>query len=166
MNLSGKELTIEVDPGSTAKELKAAILDSWGFPVIFQKFLIETEVIDDAVVIATLVEGLPEGEPLRVLCIYSKPYDGDINKAAAAGDREAIRALMQERDKGREQLAVPALITLILNRRFETMKGWPRTFEALIERGYTQGEVDAAIAILPERYSYQDVLQHLQLNTR
>eukprot|EP00931_Biecheleriopsis_adriatica_P025718 TRINITY_DN15716_c0_g1_i2.p1 TRINITY_DN15716_c0_g1~~TRINITY_DN15716_c0_g1_i2.p1 ORF type:complete len:198 (-),score=28.92 TRINITY_DN15716_c0_g1_i2:287-880(-) len=161
MNLAGKELHIEVDHGSTAKSVKAAIADSWSLPLAFQKLLIEAEVVDGEVVVSDLAEdsGIPDGEPLRMLCVYSLPYDGDINKAAAAGDREAIRALMQERDKDR---AVPAVITLIVNPKLRTVLGWPRISEALIERGYTREEVDAAIAMMPERYSYNNVLEHLE----
>ena len=55
---------------------------------------------------------------------------------------------------------------LIINRRFELFKGWPRIAEALVDRGYTVEEVDAAIASMPEQHCYREVKEHLELSLR
>jgi len=163
-SFAGKELELEVQPAQTVKQMKASVQQHWSMPAVCQQMLVGTTVLADLTAIGEYCADVPPGDRLRVLCIYSLPYDGDVHKASLAGDRDAVRALMTQRDKDREQTACPAIIMLIINRSLRSRKGWPRIGEALLQRGYAPEAVDAALQQMPHEYCYLDVLEHLELS--
>eukprot|EP00928_Gymnodinium_smaydae_P067480 TRINITY_DN5045_c0_g2_i1.p1 TRINITY_DN5045_c0_g2~~TRINITY_DN5045_c0_g2_i1.p1 ORF type:complete len:234 (+),score=54.74 TRINITY_DN5045_c0_g2_i1:79-702(+) len=172
-DLAGNELELEVAAGTSVRELKLLIAENWsGMPFACQQLMLEMEVLEDASELpmgagAAGEEGdcqSPSGEPLRILCLYCLPYEGSIEKAAAANDRAAVRTLLTERDKGRDA-RVPAFLQAHFNRAVQQDRRWPRRGEALVERGYTQEEVDEALRQLPEA-SYAVTLKYLEDNVR
>eukprot|EP00747_Dinoflagellata_sp_TGD_P223088 gnl/TRDRNA2_/TRDRNA2_94729_c0_seq2.p1 gnl/TRDRNA2_/TRDRNA2_94729_c0~~gnl/TRDRNA2_/TRDRNA2_94729_c0_seq2.p1 ORF type:complete len:221 (+),score=32.92 gnl/TRDRNA2_/TRDRNA2_94729_c0_seq2:58-663(+) len=165
-NLGGKQLELQVLADQSVRELKELVLTHWGFPVVCQQLMIGANVLPNTSSLAEHCGAVPGENPTSILCVYSMPHEGSIEKAAAAGDREAVRALMQERDKDRAKEPLPAILCLCINRANGRRKGWPRIAEALVDRGYTLEEVDAAIAMMPDQHCYNDVIYQLESSCR
>jgi len=163
-NLVGEKLEAEFEPDQTVRHLKAYVSEHWGLPIICQQVLVGTSIPADDSKLRELFVDVAPYETLSVLSIYSLPYEGSIEKAQAAGDREAIRVLMLERDRGRSA-SVPPSLALIVQPGLRRRVGWTRIGEALIERGYTSDEVGAALQQMPQCH-YQQVLEHLELSCR
>mmetsp|Transcript_28804 Transcript_28804/g.82483 ORF Transcript_28804/g.82483 Transcript_28804/m.82483 type:complete len:199 (+) Transcript_28804:83-679(+) len=165
-NLAGKELALELQQTETVRQLKASVQEHWDMPLLCQQMLLGGTVLSNASTLGDYCAEIPPGGQLRVLCVYSLPHDGDVNKAALAQDREAVRLLMRERDKDKEHTHCPAQLSLLVTPWLGVWKHWPRICEALLDRGYRQEEIDAALPHMPQPYCYRDVLKHLELSRR
>mmetsp|Transcript_8490 Transcript_8490/g.14715 ORF Transcript_8490/g.14715 Transcript_8490/m.14715 type:complete len:198 (-) Transcript_8490:40-633(-) len=165
-NLVGKEVELEIPHSRTVRDLKALVDEKWGLPLAAQQMMVGTTVLENGWPVTKLCDEVPDGEQLRVLCVFSLPYDGDIQLASRAGDRDAVRLLIKERDKDRGKQQVPAILKLLMFPRLRHQRGWPSISAALTERGYTEEEVVAALETSSDNCSYSEVLQHLELNIR
>mmetsp|Transcript_158711 Transcript_158711/g.280344 ORF Transcript_158711/g.280344 Transcript_158711/m.280344 type:complete len:207 (-) Transcript_158711:277-897(-) len=170
-NLVGKEVQLEIPRSCAVKDLKALVREKWGLPSAAQHMLAETTMLENDWLLQRFCDEVPQGETLKILCVFSLPYEGDIQQASRAGDRDSVRFLMRERDKDRGTEPFPATLKLLMQPQKRFQKGWSFISEALTERGYTNEEVSAALQTLTDctridDFSYIDVLHHLELNIR
>lgn len=166
-SLSGQTLELEADALQTVKALKLQIHAHWDFPPVCQKLILGSAVLEDLEALGTYLPEARSGDlasRLHLALVYSAPYGGDVHAATLAMDTEAVRILLQFRDRERQQKVPPALAVL-MRPSLRRLPDWPALSEALQGRGYLAEEVDAAVAqVVAARLlvTYEEVLQRLE----
>lgn len=169
-NLAAQELELEGSLSTSVNDLKFLIEEKWNIPPVCKCLIHEcTEMQDGEEELGMYCSAEKQTCPLPVLeltFVYKAPYDGDIHKASLAGDRDAVRALMQARDQDKNQ-RVPLSLAVIIRPGLKIQQGWDGIRGALIERGYEEQVVDSCISSCinaggHKRYTYTQVLHRLE----
>merc|ERR1740121_76332 len=135
-------------------------------PPRVQRLIRGTVVMEGGQNIAEHCVGLRDGEPLAVMFVYVPPFNGDIQQAAAAQDRDAVRMLIQFRDKDRAQ-RVPAGLQILMHPFLRDQRSWPKINDALVDIGYSREQANSARAASPcdagvAGPTYNEVLAQLE----
>jgi len=164
LDLSGEKLTsVEIAIEQKIHDLKPLVMEQTGFHQDTQQFLHTGEILNDEDVLADLCDQTIPNEPLEFTLIRVLPYDGDVQKACLARDHAAIKFLMKERDQGK---TTPAGLLTLACRTFRTDVTWSRKQEALMDYGYTQSEINEAMASVKGAKDFENLFQWLRDKVR
>jgi len=164
--LSGEKLTsVQIAREQKIHDLKQLVMEQTGFDQVTQQFLHSGEILNDEDVLADLCDQTIPNEPLEFTLIRVLPYGGDVQKACLARDHAAIKLLMKQRDQGKPTLLTAGLLTLV-SRKHKTDETWSRKQEALMDYGYTQSEIDKAMARVKGAKDFDNLFQWLRDNVR
>lgn len=159
MDVCGTSQVIDMNPAHKLWDLKVRLAELWDIPAKLQRLVCGADVLEDDRVIGSLQEGLEPDEPVTLLLVRVQPYDGDLNAACQAHDIEAIRMLMASRDKDRIQ-KVPAALRLTMSPGLGRQRDWAGIQPALLDRGYTQEEIDEGTRSVTAN-TYERILAYL-----
>eukprot|EP00929_Paragymnodinium_shiwhaense_P112739 TRINITY_DN81003_c0_g1_i1.p1 TRINITY_DN81003_c0_g1~~TRINITY_DN81003_c0_g1_i1.p1 ORF type:complete len:217 (+),score=31.07 TRINITY_DN81003_c0_g1_i1:43-693(+) len=176
-DVSGEQTHFELPSTAKLRELKELVEKELNIHPRLQTFLLNGLPIDgdDALGLADCASTYgcdwSSDDPLSLMIICVLPYDGDMMKAMAAGDREACRIIMTERDKGRIFKTIPVHIKAILPWGKGSERGWECMEEALEGFGWSAEMVSKALQEIYEKkgltrseVSFKDVRLYLHIN--
>merc|ERR1711963_1106529 len=157
-SLSGQVTELTLSQQEKTHAVKARLAELWSVPARCQRLIAGATVLETDEQFAECCEALPQGTSLALTFVYVPPCDGYLHKATLAHDADAVRILMQHRDRARNQ-KMPAGLMLLMNKGLGRKQGWPRIREALVDFGYTELDVDRVLDRMPSGgYCYMDAL--------
>lgn len=143
---------LEFDMESTARirQVKEIVHREWVIPLLCQKIASGGAVLSDE---AQLGHHADIGDSITLALVVDPPYRNDIQMAVQAGDRPAIRALIQFRDAGRHQGPPSALKAAVDNICI---------CDALVGRGYSHEDIHMVWIALGRGFTFNGAVAWLE----
>eukprot|EP00929_Paragymnodinium_shiwhaense_P002271 TRINITY_DN102488_c0_g1_i1.p1 TRINITY_DN102488_c0_g1~~TRINITY_DN102488_c0_g1_i1.p1 ORF type:complete len:264 (-),score=33.38 TRINITY_DN102488_c0_g1_i1:242-946(-) len=178
-NLSGESAHVTISATATVRELKQRMEREWLVGIGWQMLMLNGMPLEDAN--TPLAEAASThncawsaDDPLSLTIIVAMPYGGDIMQAIQAQDRDAVRAILTERDKDIHLPTNPAYrgiykIMLLTKPALKHWLGWGPMEVALTEYGWELPDIKEAVLdyckskqTCRSQVTFQMILTHME----